>query len=60
MAPFLHPAATVAMEQASMSVMEGDNHLVFVCANVTTPAIDCPVDFDFDITFSVNGMTILL
>ena len=57
MAPVLHPAVAVAMEQATVTVMEGDIRPVFVCANVTTPDISCPVDFDFDITFSVNGMS---
>ena len=57
MAPVLHPEATVAMEQATVTVMEGDIRPVFVCANVTTPDISCPVDFDFDITFSVSSMS---
>ena len=56
MAPVLHPAATVGMEQATLTVMEGNIRPVFVCVNVTTPDISCPVDFDFDITFSVNGI----
>ena len=48
--------ATVALEEVSFTVNE-DVGTVEVCANVTSPVVPCPVEFEFDVTFSVTDMT---
>ena len=48
--------AVVDMEETSYVVTEGDGGLT-VCAVVSSPDIDCPVDFRFTINLSVgDGM----
>ena len=46
--------AVVDLENTWYEVTESDGG-VSVCAVIRSPDIDCPVDFDFTINFSVGG-----
>ena len=40
--------ALVSLEETFYQVSEGDG-VVEVCATVTSPAIDCPIEFPFEV-----------
>ena len=49
-------AAVVGLEQVQYSVNEEDG-VIEVCAVVSSPDIDCPVDFSFKVKFFTADVT---
>ena len=53
---FISPVAVVGLERTQYSVSE-DVSAVEVCAVVTRPNIDCPIEFTFTVHFSAVNET---
>ena len=53
---FISPVAVVGLERTQYSVSE-DVGAVEVCAVVTRPNIDCPIEFTFTVHFSTVNET---
>ena len=51
-----YTAAVVGLERTFYQLSE-DTGVVEVCAIVTNPTIDCPIDFPFNISFSKTDTT---
>ena len=46
----------MSLEQTFYQVSEGDG-VVEVCATVTSPTVDCPIEFPIDVTLSTSEGT---
>ena len=52
-----YTVVVVGLEETSYEVVENESVMVEVCAVISFPLIDCPVDQSFNVSFSTNDNT---